>query len=217
MNARPSLLSPSTPDVQAGRPQTEVSLTRVGVTGVEKVIRVDGGAPEEGQMFFAQMECFVDLNPQQAGVHMSRFEEIVNGAIDEVVLSESLKAEALAADIAGLRARAESLAAALPGAEAVDCVAAVGGGGAPGVRLPSAAVSLPEPYAAALRAASPPVVGRLVQRQQTMHQKGVVGQEGVHFRHASPPGVHEIPIGSAQVRQDRLGSTRGFRDQPLIG
>lgn len=70
-------------------------------------------------------------------------------------------ARALVADLAGLRARAESLAAALPGAEAVDCVAAVGGGGAPDVRLPSAAVSLPERYAAALRAASPPVVGRL--------------------------------------------------------
>lgn len=70
-------------------------------------------------------------------------------------------AAALVADVAELRARAESLAAALPGAEAVDCVAAVGGGGAPDVRLPSAAVSLPERYAAALRAASPPVVGRL--------------------------------------------------------
>jgi GTP cyclohydrolase IV len=102
MNPHSSLLSPSTPDVQAGRPQTELSLTRVGVTGVEKVIRVDGGAPEQGQLFFAQMECFVDLNPQQAGVHMSRFEEIVNEAIDEVVLSKSLKAEALAADIAAL-------------------------------------------------------------------------------------------------------------------
>ncbi|MGD1255384.1 L-seryl-tRNA(Sec) selenium transferase [Mycobacterium seoulense] len=70
-------------------------------------------------------------------------------------------AEALAADVAQLRARAESLAAALPGAQAVDCVAAVGGGGAPDVALPSAAVSLPESYAAALRAANPPVVGRL--------------------------------------------------------
>lgn len=70
-------------------------------------------------------------------------------------------AEALVADVGELRARAASLAAALPGAEAVDCVAAVGGGGAPDVRLPSAAVSLPESYAAALRAASPPVVGRL--------------------------------------------------------
>ncbi|MCV7441278.1 L-seryl-tRNA(Sec) selenium transferase [Mycobacterium paraense] len=69
--------------------------------------------------------------------------------------------QALAADAARLRARAESLAAQLPGAVAVDCVGAVGGGGAPGVELPSAAVSLPESYAAALRAGSPPVVGRL--------------------------------------------------------
>ncbi|SPM30087.1 L-seryl-tRNA(Sec) selenium transferase [Mycobacterium terramassiliense] len=69
--------------------------------------------------------------------------------------------EALAADVLRLRARAESLAAQLPGALAVDCVAAVGGGGAPGVELPSAAVSLPESYAAALRAGSPPVVGRI--------------------------------------------------------
>ena len=29
-------------DVQSGRPETEVSLTRVGVVGVEKVIRVGG-------------------------------------------------------------------------------------------------------------------------------------------------------------------------------
>ena len=73
-------------------------------------------------------------------------------------------ARALVADVAQLRVRAEQLAGQLPqglGAEAVDCVAAVGGGGAPGVQLPSAAVSLPESYAAALRASSPPVVGRL--------------------------------------------------------
>ena len=70
-------------------------------------------------------------------------------------------ARALSADVAELRARAEALAAQLPEAVVVDCVAAVGGGGAPGVQLPSAAVSLPEPYAVALRTADPPVVGRL--------------------------------------------------------
>ena len=99
MSTPPEVLPGAGPDVQAGRPQTAVSLTRVGVTGVEKVIRVDAG-DVPGQLFFAEMECFVDLNPQQAGVHMSRFEEIVNEAIDEVVLSEALKAEALAAAIA---------------------------------------------------------------------------------------------------------------------
>jgi GTP cyclohydrolase I/GTP cyclohydrolase-4 len=93
------------PDVQAGRPATEVSLTRVGVRGVEKVIRVAGG-----DYYFAELECFVDLNPQQAGVHMSRFEEVVNEAIDDVVLHESLRAEGLAGHIAErIRERQEGL------------------------------------------------------------------------------------------------------------
>jgi GTP cyclohydrolase IV len=105
------VLSPSV-DVQASRPRTEVSLTRVGVRGVEKVIKVNGGriagqagtsageTEDAGNYFFAELECFVDLNPRQSGVHMSRFEEVVNAAIDEVVLGETLRAEALAAHIA---------------------------------------------------------------------------------------------------------------------
>ena len=90
-------LSPVT-DVQASRPRTEVSLTRVGVRGIEKVIRVNGTGA--GGLYFAELECFVDLNPRQAGVHMSRFEEIVNSAIDQVVLAETLRAEELAGQIA---------------------------------------------------------------------------------------------------------------------
>jgi len=97
--AHPTTLSPSTPDVQASRPATGVSLSRVGVTGVEKVIRVKVNGSE--QLYFAGLECFVDLNPEQAGVHMSRFEEVVGEAIDSVVLSEAqFRAETLAAHIA---------------------------------------------------------------------------------------------------------------------
>ncbi|MGE2832728.1 L-seryl-tRNA(Sec) selenium transferase [Mycobacterium sp. SMC-4] len=70
-------------------------------------------------------------------------------------------AQALTVDVATLRERAALLAAQLPDAEAVDCVAAVGGGGAPGVELPSAAVALPQRYAAVLRTGKTPVVGRL--------------------------------------------------------
>jgi L-seryl-tRNA(Ser) seleniumtransferase len=46
-------------------------------------------------------------------------------------------------------------------AEPVDSTATVGGGGAPGVALPSAAVALPEAFAATLRAGDPAVLGRL--------------------------------------------------------
>ena len=87
-------------DVQARRPSTHVSLSRVGVTGVEKVIRISANGSE--QLFYAELECFVDLGPEQKGAHMSRFEEIVNEAIDEVVLKEAFKAETLAAHIAEL-------------------------------------------------------------------------------------------------------------------
>lgn len=87
-------------DVQARRPTTHVSLSRVGVTGVEKVIRISSNGSE--QFFFAELECFVDLGAKQKGAHMSRFEEVVNEAIDEVVLREAFKAETLASHIAEL-------------------------------------------------------------------------------------------------------------------
>jgi GTP cyclohydrolase IV len=87
-------------DVQAGVPETRVSLSRVGVRGVEKVIHVASPTGGRPSLFFAELEAFVDLNPDQAGVHMSRFEEVVNEAIDDVVLSEALRAEELAAHIA---------------------------------------------------------------------------------------------------------------------
>ena len=96
--AEQSTATPAAPDVQASLPATQVSLSRVGVTGVEKVIRVKDNGVEN--LFYAELECFVDLNPQQAGVHMSRFEEIVGEAIDEVVLGEAFKAEVLAAHVA---------------------------------------------------------------------------------------------------------------------
>ena len=94
------MLSPNLRDVQAGTPDTRVSLTRVGVRGVEKVIHVASPGGDSPALFFAELEAFVDLNPDQAGVHMSRFEEVVNGAIDDVVLSKTLRAEELAAKIA---------------------------------------------------------------------------------------------------------------------
>jgi GTP cyclohydrolase I/GTP cyclohydrolase-4 len=84
-------------DVQARTPAIAVGLSRVGVTGVEKVVRI------REELFFARLECFVDLSREQKGAHMSRFEEVVNEAIGEVVLSGSaFQAETLAQRIAEL-------------------------------------------------------------------------------------------------------------------
>ena len=86
-------------DVQEQRPALQVSLSRVGVTNVEKVIRIGANGTE--RLYWAKLDCFVDLGPLQKGAHMSRFEEVVNDAIGEVVLSErTLRAETLAMHIA---------------------------------------------------------------------------------------------------------------------
>ena len=101
--------SPAVPaDVQAQTPPLALSLSRVGVTGVEKVIRLrrNGGAtdPNGGhQLFSARFECVIELGPDQKGAHMSRFEEVVNESIGEVVLGDStFKVETLAQHIAQL-------------------------------------------------------------------------------------------------------------------
>jgi GTP cyclohydrolase-4 len=96
-DASPSLTPRGMEDVQARTPTISVGLSRVGVTGVEKVVRI------RDELFFARLECFVDLSGTQKGAHMSRFEEVVNEAIGEVVLTESpFRAETLARDIAEL-------------------------------------------------------------------------------------------------------------------
>ena len=89
------------PDVQAQLPSLAVGLSRVGVTGVEKVIRIRQNGDEE--LYWARLDCFVDLAGDQKGAHMSRFDEVVNEAIGEVVLGEAtFRAEDLAQRVAEL-------------------------------------------------------------------------------------------------------------------
>jgi GTP cyclohydrolase I/GTP cyclohydrolase-4 len=89
------------PDVQAQLPGLRIGLSRVGVTGVEKIIRIRQNGSE--QLFYAKLECFVDLGSRQKGAHMSRFEEVVNEAIGEVIIGEAtFRAESLAQHVAEL-------------------------------------------------------------------------------------------------------------------
>jgi GTP cyclohydrolase I/GTP cyclohydrolase-4 len=91
----------SWPDIQASAPAVPVSLSRAGVSQVEKVIRIGGPGARSSRLYSARLDCFVDLGPEQKGVHMSRFEEAVNDVIGEVILGEvALRAEVLARHIA---------------------------------------------------------------------------------------------------------------------
>ncbi|MEV5953098.1 L-seryl-tRNA(Sec) selenium transferase [Streptomyces sp. NPDC051987] len=103
-------------------------------------------------------------------------------------------AAALTADPTVLCERADRLAASLAAdgidARAVDSAATVGGGGAPGVTLPSAALSLPEPFAALLRAGRVPVVGRLEAGRCLLDLRSVPPEDDVRLAGAVRAAAH---------------------------
>jgi len=90
-------------DLQASEPEVRLGLTRAGVTGVHKAIRIRHAGHEK--TFAAEVSCTVDLDPALKGVHMSRFSESFNTmllgeAIDEIVIGEAFHVETLAEHIA---------------------------------------------------------------------------------------------------------------------
>jgi GTP cyclohydrolase-4 len=85
-------------DLQASLPEVQLGLSRAGVTGASKAIRVRYGEAEK--LIAAEIESTVDLDPAQKGVHMSRFPELFEEAIDEVVIGEAFLIEVLAEHIA---------------------------------------------------------------------------------------------------------------------
>jgi GTP cyclohydrolase-4 len=85
-------------DLQASAPEVRLGLSRAGVQGVGKAIRLRWGGAEK--LISAEIDCTVDLDPAQKGVHMSRFPELFEEAIDEVVIGEAFLVEELADHIA---------------------------------------------------------------------------------------------------------------------
>jgi GTP cyclohydrolase I/GTP cyclohydrolase-4 len=85
-------------DLQASTPEVQIGLSRAGVRGLSKAIRLRWGELE--RLVAAEIECTVDLDPAQKGVHMSRFPELFEEAIEEVVIGEAFLVEELAEHIA---------------------------------------------------------------------------------------------------------------------
>ena len=85
-------------DLQASTPEVRLGLSRAGVTGVSKAVRIAG--KESETVMAATIDCTVDLAADQKGVHMSRFPELFDEAIDSVVFEEALLVETLAEHIA---------------------------------------------------------------------------------------------------------------------
>ena len=85
-------------DLQASAPDVRLGLSRAGVRGISKAIRLRWGDAEK--LIAAEIDCSVDLDAAQKGVHMSRFPELFEEAIEEVVIGEAFLVEELAEHIA---------------------------------------------------------------------------------------------------------------------
>jgi GTP cyclohydrolase IV len=85
-------------DLQASTPEVAIGLSRAGVTGVQKAVRIGRGRREK--LIAATIDCTVDLDPSQKGVHMSRFPELFEEAIEGVVEDEAFLVEDLAEHVA---------------------------------------------------------------------------------------------------------------------
>lgn len=95
-------------DLQASAPEIPLGLSRAGVTGVQKAVRIGRGAHEK--LILATIDCTVDLDPSQKGVHMSRFPELFEEAIEGVVDDDAFLIEDLAEHVARhIVARQEAL------------------------------------------------------------------------------------------------------------
>ena len=85
---------------QEEAPDVRLSLNRVGVSSVKHIIRLDVGGAE--RVFNAEFTMVADLRPDKAGVHMSRFSELLEAATLDVLArgGRAARIEDLVAQIA---------------------------------------------------------------------------------------------------------------------
>lgn len=86
------------PDTQNKIPTIPVHLTRVGVSGVKKLLKIE----REGKrpiILLPTFDAFVDLPSKQRGIHMSRNPEAISDVLEEVVNGTTVEIESLCGEI----------------------------------------------------------------------------------------------------------------------
>ena len=86
------------PDTQDDTPSIPIKLTRVGVTGVKKLLQLDR-TNKRPIILLPTFDAFVDLPNDQKGVHMSRNPEAISEVLETVAEDSTVAVETLCAKI----------------------------------------------------------------------------------------------------------------------
>jgi len=92
-------MSHQLPDVQASAPDVAVGLSQVGVTGVEKLVKLSRNG-ERPVVLMAEFEVFVDLPSGRKGIDMSRNLATVDEILEEITREEAYRVEDVCGDAA---------------------------------------------------------------------------------------------------------------------
>jgi len=90
----------SLPDIQACEPDYPLNLTRVGVTGVKKLVKVERGNDERPVVLISNFEVFVDLPSDRKGANLSRNFEAIDEVLEEAINRPVYEIEELCGEIA---------------------------------------------------------------------------------------------------------------------
>ncbi|MDD4093766.1 MAG: GTP cyclohydrolase MptA [Methanothrix sp.] len=90
----------SLPDIQACEPDYPFNLTRVGVTGVKKLVKVERGNDERPVVLISNFEVFVDLPSDRKGANLSRNFEAIDEVLEEAINCPVYEIEELCGEIA---------------------------------------------------------------------------------------------------------------------
>lgn len=85
-------------DAQNAKPAISVALSRVGVANLSRIILISKNGTTIP--FHAELDFFADLKSNQAGVHMSRFSDVLEEIVDEFTQEPSSDIESLAERLA---------------------------------------------------------------------------------------------------------------------
>ena len=86
------------PDTQDDAPSVPIKLTRVGVTGVKKLLQLER-KNKRPIILLPSFDAFVDLPSNQKGVHMSRNPEAISEVLETVAKDSTVDVESLCAKI----------------------------------------------------------------------------------------------------------------------